>query len=130
MTPMERRTIEYIERAIPGVRVHAQVSMGALLEPRRSLFGQDRRRVFFSFAAKRIDFVLEDRRSGKIMALIELDDFTHDAAADRHRDRLTAAAGYLTIRLPAHDRPTRQNVAERIHAALVRDPRSEDSQFG
>ena len=37
MTPIERQTILFIETAMPGTRVHAQVSMGALLQPRRGL---------------------------------------------------------------------------------------------
>jgi hypothetical protein len=130
MTPMERRTIAYIEQAVPGARVHAQVSMGALIKPRSGLSAKDRGRVFFSFAAKRIDYVLEDRRSGEIMALVELDDRTHDSAADQKRDCLTKAAGYLTIRIPATERPTRETVADRLNAALMRDPRSEVSKVG
>ncbi len=51
-------------------------------------------------------------------------------AADRHRDRLTVAAGYLTIRLPAHERPTRQNVANCLRAVHAADPRSEVRHFG
>ncbi len=74
--------------------------------------------------------LIVDRRTAKILALIELDDFTQRSAADRHRDRLTVAAGYLTIRLPAHERPTRQNVANCLRAVHAADPRSEVRHFG
>ncbi len=121
MTDMERRTIGFLERAVPNARVHAQVSMGALIDPRGSIAGQARRRLFFSYASKRIDYVLEDRRTGHIIALVELDDWTHNPLADRQRDRLTAAAGYLTIRLPASERPTFASVSARVRGALGMD---------
>ncbi len=47
------------------------------------------------------DFLLEDRASGAIIAIVELDDRTHNARQDAERDRMTARAGYTTIRLPA-----------------------------
>jgi hypothetical protein len=99
MTKRERIVCAMIERAVPHARVHAQVSMGAILRPAR---GFDRSRstsVRNRFSSKRVDFVLEDRASGGIIAIVELDDRTHDRSADRQRDRMTARAGYLTIRL-------------------------------
>jgi len=37
MTNVERRTIAYIESALPWARIHAQVSMGAILAPKKGL---------------------------------------------------------------------------------------------
>lgn len=118
MTRIERETIAYIEAALPEARVHAQVSLGALLRPVPGLGGRDATSVRNRFLQKRADYVLEDRRTGRIIALVELDDRTHDARRDAARDRMTAAAGYLTIRLPAGERPSMAGVAERIRAAL------------
>lgn len=53
-----------------------------------------------------------------MLALVELDDRSHDRRADRARDRLTARAGYRRIRLPASEYPIRSNVAARIAASL------------
>ncbi len=47
----------------------------------------------------------------KIVALIELDDRTHVACADRQRDELTAAAGYKTIRVQSKQKPTEAEIA-------------------
>ena len=118
MTDMERRTIDYIEAAIPNARVHAQVSMGALLRPKPGLDKSTWQRTLNRFTSRRVDYVVEDRASGRIMLLIELDDRTHNAGKDRDRDRLTARAGYTTVRLPASERPTAESVRRHIGHAL------------
>jgi very-short-patch-repair endonuclease len=118
MTAAERRTITYIEEALPGTRVHAQVSMGALMKPRRGLDRSTYTRTFNRFCSKRVDFVVEDRATGRIVMLVELDDKTHDRRSDFDRDRLTTRAGYLTVRLPASERPTRWSVRRHIETAL------------
>lgn len=99
MTKRERIVCEMIERAVPRARVHAQVSMGAILRPSAGLDRSRSTSVRNRFSSKRVDFVLEDRASGDIIAIVELDDHTHNRSADRQRDRMTSRAGYLTIRL-------------------------------
>ncbi|QNE07713.1 DUF2726 domain-containing protein [Croceicoccus marinus] len=101
MTKRERAVCAFIERAIPEARVHAQVSMGAILRPAAGLDRSRSTTVRNRFSSKRIDFLLEDRASGTIIAIVELDDRTHNARQDAERDRMTARAGYTTIRLPA-----------------------------
>lgn len=118
MTDMERRTIGYIEAVIPTARVHAQVSMGALMKPKSGLNRSAWQTTFNRFSSKRVDFVVEDRASGRIMLLIELDDRSHNAARDRERDKLTGRAGYITVRLPASERPTAESVRRHIGNAL------------
>ena len=99
MTKRERIVCAMIERAVPHARVHAQVSMGAILRPAAGLDRSRSTSVRNRFSSKRVDFVLEDRASGDIIAIVELDDRTHNRSADRQRDRMTSRAGYLTIRL-------------------------------
>lgn len=101
LTARERDVLVLIERAVPHARVYVQVAMGALLRP---VTGQSR----FDWAGARnrfsreiVDFVIEDRESGAVLALVELDDGSHDAALDAQRDAMTIAAGYRTLRLPA-----------------------------
>lgn len=124
MTPMERRTIGYIEAAVPQARVHAQVSMGALMRAKPGLSRSIAQTTRNRFSSRIVDYVLEDRVTGRIMALVELDDRYHNAATDRDRDRLTAKAGYLTIRLPKSETPTMMNVARRVRSALFDDDMS------
>ncbi|MDQ2764858.1 MAG: DUF2726 domain-containing protein [Pseudomonadota bacterium] len=118
MTVIERETICHIEQAVPYSRVHAQVCMGAIIKPKR---GQARRQHLATrnrFSQKMIDYVLEDRASGRIIALVELDDRSHDADRDARRDEITRAAGYLTIRIPASRRPDAISVRQTILQAL------------
>lgn len=121
MTPAERETLRHLERAAPYCRIHAQVAMGALMRPERGLDRSDRTHWRNRFSQKIVDLVLEDRATGAVVALVELDDRMHDAERDRVRDRMTAACGYLTIRLPGSPRPTAAIVAARVAAALT-DP--------
>lgn len=101
LTDRESAMLPILEELLPHCRLHAQVSMGALLDvpaqPGRA--GNPARRNAFS--QKIVDFVAQDRRTGLIIALIEVDDRTHNAARDRSRDAMTAGAGYRTLRIPA-----------------------------
>lgn len=118
MTRVERETITHLEAAVPWCRVHAQVCLGALLQPARWLPKAAAARSRYRYGSKIVDFVLEDRRTGTVVALVELDDRWHSRSADQARDRLTGRAGYLTIRLPASEYPTRAGVQARVAAAL------------
>jgi hypothetical protein len=92
MSPREREAIGMIEAAVPHCRVHAQVSMGALLDCRKGLENKRRVAIRNRFDRKVIDFVLEEKSSGDVLALVELDDRTHKAEKDRARDAITRAA--------------------------------------
>ena len=118
MTPAERRVCLMIERAMPGARVHSQVSMGAIMNPAKGLSKSEWWTTFNKFSSKRVDFVAEDPETGQIILLVELDDRSHKARRDKDRDELTRHAGYTTVRLPAGERPTQQSVTARIEAAL------------
>ena len=122
MTPIERRTIRFIELAMPGTRIHAQVSMGAILKPKKGLDRSKATTTRNRFSSKRIDYVVEDRSSGRVVMLIELDDRSHNQAADAKRDRMTAAAGYVTVRLPRHEKPTKESVERHIMNAFADNP--------
>jgi hypothetical protein len=113
LTERERAARAIIERVLPHSRVHVQVSMGALLQPKGGFGRSEAMRTRNRFSQKIVDFVIEDRASGAILALVELDDRSHDAARDRKRDAMTATAGYRTIRLSA-GRLTTADIATRL----------------
>ena len=117
MTERERRVIEMIEAAAPGCRVHAQVAMGALLDAKAGMNRKQRTTIRNGFDRKIVDYVIENKQTGDVVAIVELDDRTHIAAKDKARDRLTAAAGYTTVRLPAGEGVTHQVVRERLTCA-------------
>lgn len=101
LTDRESAARAIIERVLPHARVHVQVSMGALLQAERGFNRSEALRVRNRFSQKIVDFVIEERASGAILALVELDDRSHNPLTDRLRDAMTASAGYRTIRLPA-----------------------------
>ena len=101
LTVRERDALLELEQTFPQFRVYPQVAMGALIQVRKGLSPATRTAIRNRFDRKVVDFVLEDRSTGEVVALVELDDRTHDAEKDRRRDALTRAAGYRTFRLPA-----------------------------
>jgi hypothetical protein len=106
MTRREEAMLVVLEELFPMYRFHAQVAMGALLKaparPGQRSSPADRN----AFSQKIVDFVVQDPTTGKIVALIEVDDWSHSAARNRIRDAMTAGAGYRTFRIPASARPT------------------------
>lgn len=114
LTDAETRVLGFLEAALPHHRIMAQVAMGALLraDERDEWQAETTRR---RFAQKFVDFVIVARNTAEVVALIELDDSSHDAERDAARDAMTAAAGYRTIRIPSRPRPT----AESVRAAVA-----------
>ena len=115
MTSNERKTIAIIEEYYPDYRVHAQVSMGAIIKTKPGLPRKTMTSVRNRFDKKIIDYVIENKATGAIAHLIELDDRTHKPAKDKKRDAITSSAGYQTIRIPAGTKLT----AAAIHPILA-----------
>jgi hypothetical protein len=109
MTENEKCFFRTLQRALPGYHVFPQVSFAALLTDNG---GRKRMAVRARFDRKIADFVVCDRETCDIVALVELDDRTHSAAKDRYRDELTKAAGYKTIRFQSKKKPTESEIAE------------------
>jgi len=119
MTQREREMLVQIERILPEYRIHAQVAMGAIL---KAPFGRGRRPNHAdrnAFSQKIVDFVVEDRATGRVVALIEVDDRSHNAERDRARDAMTAGAGYRTLRVPSGARPKYDDVLQVV--GVLRD---------
>lgn len=123
LSPRELRVLPMLEAALPRHRIMAQVAMGALLQAAETSSWQAKF-TRYRFAQKIVDFVIVSRETGEVLALVELDDHTHDFFKDRQRDAMTAAAGYRTIRIPGRPHPTfasvRDAVAEFSAAAAER----------
>jgi hypothetical protein len=67
LTDCERAARAIIERLLPHARVHVQVFMGALLQPKGSFNRSDTLKIRNRFSQKIVDFVIEDRASGAIV---------------------------------------------------------------
>lgn len=107
MTETELKFLALLEQALPELRFHAQVSMGALLEPSVKQFqkGSGYHSIRNRFNRKMIDFVGQCRQQGHVIVVIELDDASHDKKKDEDakRDAMMGEAGYLTLRWDCRD---------------------------
>jgi hypothetical protein len=119
MTRREMAMLDILERLVPECRFHAQVSMGALLDaPKvtgKARHASDRN----AFSQKIVDFVMQDRRTGAIVALIEIDDSSHRPDRDRARDIMTAGAGYRTVRIGRSVQPNFNEVRAAVGVILA-----------
>ena len=116
LTANELEFLGRLEAAAPELRFHAQVSMGALIDPAASRKdGKEYFRARGMFSQKIVDYVAQRRSDGSIVAVIELDDRTHDSAKDGKRDAMLASAGYKVARWNSKQKPD----AAAIRAELI-----------
>jgi hypothetical protein len=111
LTSNEIEFFHRLQRALPSYQVFAQVSFAAFLTDDGKLSRNSRWSLRARFDRKIADFVICERGSLTIVALVELDDRTHVASADRKRDALTKAAGYQTIRFQSRQKPSETEIA-------------------
>lgn len=112
MTENEMEFFHRLVVALPNLYIFPQVAMSALVDAASANSKQayrDRLRV----AQQRIDFVVADGE-GKVIAIIELDDRTHNAAKDKLRDQRTEQAGYRTIRFQSKNKPTYEQIRQAL----------------
>lgn len=104
LTPTEIRFWRVLVAAVPDYAVFSQVAMGALLKPISGLSPAERMSNRGRFSQKIVDFVIVDPKTADVVAVVELDDKTHNAERDAERDRLMAYGGYDVVRIHVTDR--------------------------
>jgi very-short-patch-repair endonuclease len=112
LTDNETEFYSRLTRALPDFHVWPQVGMGALLS---STDWSVQRK----YQNKVCDYVVAKKGAPKgqgVVAVIELDDRTHDANKDRERDALLASAGIKTIRWESRAKPNERQIREQILA--------------
>ncbi len=117
MTDNEKAFFYRMQRALPGHLVFPQVSFAAFLTDDGKLSQQKRWAVRARFDRKIADFLVCERETLQIVALVELDDRTHSARSDRQRDEITKAAGYQTIRFQSKQKPTESEIVALFSSA-------------
>ena len=118
LTANEKEFMGRLEQALPEFQVLCQVAMGALLQPVNIRTKQQFFAVRGTFAQKICDFVLLDKERREVLAIIELDDKTHDPKKDARRDAMLHQAGYLTLRFESRDKPTQAKLRQIVLTAL------------
>jgi hypothetical protein len=111
LTANEAEFFHRLQRALPGFQVFPQVSFAAFLTDDGTLSRKPQWAIRAKFDRKIADFVICDRQTLRVVAVVELDDRTHSAQADRQRDAITKAAGYHTIRYQSRQKPSQAEIA-------------------
>ena len=105
LTDTEQLFFKHLTHALPDFYIFTQVSFGALITHN----GQENFSVRKYFAQKMADFIIVNH-SFEVLAIIELDDKTHDRQKaqdrDQKRDELLYQAGYKVIRYRCECLPT------------------------
>ncbi|MBV9223351.1 MAG: DUF2726 domain-containing protein [Acidobacteriaceae bacterium] len=121
LTDNELEFFNRLTRALPHYYVFPQVSLGAIMDANPDLSAKQRWIIRSHFDRKVADFIICEPRTLKVLAIIELDDRTHDARRDRERDAITQAAGIQTLRYSSREKPSTAEIArtfKRAYAAL------------
>lgn len=96
-----------LQRALPSYYIFPQVSLGAILD---ATYETGRQSTRNSFAQKIADYVVCNSLM-QVMAIIELDDKTHNVQKDVKRDSMLNSAGYRVIRFQSTQKPTELQIA-------------------
>lgn len=117
LTPNESHFFGVISKAVAGRYVLlTQVGLGALIDSslpeRHHAYMRERNR----FVGKLLDYVIADPRTLEPVCVIELDDKTHDALKDFHRDNFLAQVGIPSIRYRSTNKPGPEKIFSDIVA--------------
>ncbi|WP_162002814.1 DUF2726 domain-containing protein [Microvirga tunisiensis] len=112
LTDNEREFHRRLLSALPGYEIAPQVSMLALLEPDLKTRNKRYWRTFNAIGNARVDWVI--LKDQKPIAVVELDDSTHDPTRDRKRDAILNSCGYRVIRFESRNRPSIGQIRETV----------------
>ncbi len=121
MSPNEAEFFGRLKRALPNFEVLAQVSWGALVEPNVARSSRYYWPIKRAYTMRIADYVICARNTMAVVAVVELDDFTHDnkQSADSERDALLASLGFITLRWDSRKKPSQAEIATQVHDLLL-----------
>ena len=114
LTDHEKKFYPCLIAALPQHHVFVQVSFGALLNASPDLSDSQRTALRNRFNQKRADFVVCQKDTFEVVAIVELDDRSHDAQTDQERDNMLGVAQYRVERFSDKDKPWRETIAKRF----------------
>ncbi|OQW69717.1 MAG: hypothetical protein BVN33_18030 [Proteobacteria bacterium ST_bin13] len=106
LTNRKHAMLAALERILPMYRIHAQVSISAILVPGVRPGRRPRPSDIEALGQRIVDFVIVDPNSSAIVALVEMDERFAEPGDDHKRSAMTTQAGYESIRISASDRAT------------------------
>jgi len=118
-SPAERSFLGVLDREVAGrYRVFGKVRLADVLVVNSGLSASERSSAFNRISKKHLDFVLCSPSDLSIVALIELDDKSHQRSDRQERDGFLAAAcsaaGFELIRFPVKAAYTAAEVSEAL----------------
>jgi very-short-patch-repair endonuclease len=121
MTDNETEFFGRLQRALPDFDVWPQIGMGAILQPAMTEKNPKFWETMRQFQGKLCDFVIKKKGApagSGVVAVIELDDRTHDPKKDAVRDALLASAGITTLRYESRAKPSESVIRQQILALI------------
>ena len=115
MTENEREFYRRILDACPNCQVWPQVPILALVRPDAKEGSRAFWMAFKRISNTRVDWVVV--QDMEVLAIVELDDRSHDARKDAQRDRILKSCGYRVVRFSSSRRPDPRQIHEAIFSA-------------
>jgi hypothetical protein len=114
MTDNEREFYGRLLAACPNCQIWPQVPILALVRPDAKEGSRAFWLAFKRISNTRVDWVVV--QDMEVVAIIELDDRSHDARKDAQRDRILKSCGYRVVRFSSSRRPDPRQIHEAIFA--------------
>ncbi|MGI6358392.1 MAG: DUF2726 domain-containing protein [Bacillota bacterium] len=132
LTPAESSFFRVLSTAVQDLDVHifAKVRMGDLLfVPKDTM---EWKKHWYRIQAKHVDFVLCDKARIEPLAVVELDDSSHQRTdrmeRDRFVERVYGDVGLPLLRFPVKRGHKTNDVSERVRKALGRERKDTDTR--
>ncbi|MDD3183466.1 MAG: DUF2726 domain-containing protein [Alphaproteobacteria bacterium] len=114
LTDNEREFFDRLCRALPDHHVFPQVSLDALLCVSGGQPYAEQTALRNSYSQKHPDFVVCQRGTMEVVAIVELDDKTHKAEKDQKRDAMLTGAGYRIKRFQSRAKPSEAAIKQAL----------------
>lgn len=114
LTRHEKAFYASLMEALPQHHIFPQVSLDVLIEPKAGLTNRQRIALRNRYAQKRPDFVVCEKETFSVIAIVELDDRTHNKKKDQERDAMISSVGYRVERFTDKDKPWIKAITERF----------------
>lgn len=112
MTENEWEFYRRLLAACPDCQIWPQVPILALVRPDAKEGSRAFWAAFRKISNTRVDWVI--MRDREVLAVVELDDRSHDARKDAQRDRILKSCGYRVLRFQSNRRPDPRQIQEAV----------------